>query len=969
MKLIIEKFRASAMLQRTMALLLSFGVGCAVLAAAVFLANNQPWGYIAPPALSGSNFKKNNVYAYTPWFEIGTFRGDLIAFPVGADGAVAILSPDWRASVSLDGQHYLTGRHIATTNGAGVGIPFLFDSLTPLQQTMVGSVALLNFVRGDRSNEGEAGMRIRSGVLGDIVHSGPVYVGRPTAGYLFGDYLDEFANANANRAGRVYVGANDGMLHAFDVTDGHEVFAYVPSMVMPNLKKLAEQNYSHQYFVDGFLTVEDAQFGDDWHSVLVGGLGAGGKGYYGLDVTNPDAASDTDAASKILWEFHVGSTGASNLGYSFSRPSIVRLDNNDNWGAIVGNGYLSANGEASLIVLDLQTGAVIKEIVVNGGADNGLSSPTAVDSNGDGIVDAVYAGDLNGNLWKFDLGPSGPASWGIAYSGWPLFRTTAGQPITTAPEVGQHPTGTGLMVYIGTGQLFSNADGMDKTTQAVYGLWDDGASVSLASLVQQQLSSQTHSSGAQVRVITDNRPDWTTNSGWMVPIEIGSASPLDKGERVLQDLLLRDGRITFMSVNPTIGTGDNWLIQLDATTGGAPSKTIFDVNEDNILNVSDNVDGDGNGTVDDVRRDRVVAQYQFFGLASRPVVGIIGTAKDSALINHLTAIPPNQIFDADDPGLLGGHFDLDTASSLYPFGDGDTDGHVHEWDDKHDLTTINFMDLVDGKGKPLFEINNATKGVDPNSIFMLSVANTELSPGGVLEINGTSMSVSRYREILDRYVQGNNDPDEVFPRFKLNQPTATEAAAGVQQLFSLKLSFDAYAILSGDLIPTETGCVRGNDPGPQGQYRNGALMLQALDASNVGAGFTHDENIGQYVAGSTALHATLGYATKGMFWESTVFWHWKNGCYGDSSWDGAYQSCIIAGSGDCFDVSGDKKDKSKKKKKKKKKDDDDVADIPADGDPPVYGVELNPDHNITNTTIGGSNDTGRLFWKELIPEE
>jgi len=954
--------------------------GGAVLAAALFIANNQPWGYVAPPALSGINFKSGNVIAYTPWFETGTFRGELQALPVDSDGSVVMLTAEWTASTVLDGQHFLTGRRIVTTDGSGSGIPFLFNSLTVEQKVAVGSNPILDYVRGDRSKEGENQMRVRSSVLGDIVHSGPVYVGKSVAGYGFDDYLD-FAKDNVNRAGRVYVGANDGMLHAFDASDGSEVFAYVPSMVIGNLPKLAEQPYDHQYFVDGFLTVGDAQFGSDWHSVLVGGLSAGGIGYYGLDVTDPAAASENQAVDKILWEFHSTSTGADNLGYSYSRPSIVRLNDSGQWGAVVGNGYLSPAGVASLYVIDIETGDVIKELVVAGGADNGLSSPTVIDADDDGVVDAAYAGDLNGNLWKFELGPSGSSTWSVAYGGLPLFQTATGQAITTAPEVGRHPEG-GRMVYIATGRLLSASDGLDKTTQAVYGLWDNdwanGVPISSDALVKQQLKSVFHDVAGATRVATDNRPDWSSKRGWMTPTEITGASTLDQGERVLQDILLRDGRVSFMSINPTVGTGDNWFIQLDALSGGAPDKTIIDINDDNKLDVVDNVDGNGDGNVGDVREDRIVGQYQSFGLVSRPVLGILGPSSDAALINHLSAIPPNLVFDPDDPGLLGGHFDLDTSSNIYDFDTGVTDGHVHEWDDTHNLTSIDYMNLPDGSGNPLFEINSdvygkgqdgsPVDGMDKDAIFILTVANTELSPGGVLEINSTSISVSEYAALLDLYLQGNlNEGWNNGPLFKLNQPTDAEVAAGVKQLKSLKLSFDAFAILSGDLVPSVTGCVRKNNRGQQGEYRNGALMVQALDASDISGGFVEDEALELWVAGSTSIHTELGYADRGLFWESTVFWHWDGPCYSDPAWSPLYESCIVQGGGECLANSDEQKKKGKKKKKKKGDDEEEVP--PSTDDSPEPGVEMDPGQSVTNTTIGGSNETGRLYWKELIPEE
>ena len=972
----VGKLRSSGKRILSRAAILSL-TGGAVLAAALFVANNQPWGYVAPPALSSANIKRGDVVAYTPWFENGSFRGDLLALPVAKSGTVNNLAPIWRAASTLDGQHYMTGRRIVTTDGLGAGIPFQFTELTAAQQLQVDSEIVLNYVRGDRSNESPDDLRVRSSVLGDIIHSGPAYAGKPAAGYNFGGYLS-FANTEADRAARVYVGANDGMLHAFDALDGNEVFAYVPSMVMGNLPKLAAQPYKHQYFVDGFLTVEDAQFGEIWHSVLVGGLGAGGKGYYALDVTSAEAATEAEAAGKILWEFHSSSSGAGNLGYSYSRPSIVRL-NNGQWAAVVANGYMSTTGAASLYLLDVQTGAVIREIIVPDLDGNGLSSPTVIDVNTDGFVDVAYAGDLNGNLWKFDLGGPNPVVWSVAYGGQPLFRTalTDGvrQAITTAPEVGHHPE-DGVMVYIGTGRLLSTADGIDKTTQAVYGIWDNDwavASVPISSalLLQQQLISRFHDSGAATRVATANTPDWSANRGWMTPTEIVGAMSLDQGERVIQDLLLRDGRVSFVSVNPTIPTGENWFMQLDALSGGAPKKTIVDVNRDFVLDVEDNVDGNGDGTIADVPEDRVIGENQGFGLASRPMIGALNVGSDSALINHLVAVSPAVIEYPDDPGLLGGHFDLDTSHLVYPFNGGVTDGHVHQWDDKHDRTTIDYFSLPDGDGNPLFEIADTPNGVPSSTDFILTISNDDLSPGGVLEINSSSISVGDYRALLIRYLSGTLGPDEVFPRFKLEKPTATEELAGVRQLDSLKLSFDAFAILSGDLMPTETGCVKKNNPGALGEYRNGALMIQALDASDVSGGFEFDAATQRYVAGSSAVHSPLGYATDGLLWESTVFWHWDGPCYGTEDWAPLYESCVVQGLGGCTKASKEEKDKAKKKKKKKKDDDDDtgapVVELPDLPDLP--GVEVDPDHNVTNTTIGGSTDTGRLFWKEVIPEE
>ncbi len=980
----IDISKTSRTMYRAKAAVLSLLIAGLVYAATTWIANDQPWGYIAPPALSSANLQNLDVYAYTPWFEEKSFKGELLAYPVGNDGSVSVLAPKWRASIEMAGQHYLTGRNIATTDGNGTATPFIFDDLTPDQQFDVESADVVNYVRGDTSKDG-AGFRKREGILGTIIHSTPVYLDKPIAGYKFDDYL-EYAEDNRDRAGRVFVGANDGMLHAFNAESGKEVFAYVPSMVIPNLVQLTKDPYDHHYFVDGFLTIEDVQIANSWHSVLVGGLGAGGKGYFALDVTDPDAASDTDVAGKILWEFHTGSVGGGNIGFSYSRPSIMRVKSGTDsvWAAMFGNGYLSAGGKASLFVVNIETGELIRELVVNGGDGNGLSSPTAVDANKDGYVDRVYAGDLNGNLWKFNLKHSNPDNWSVSIGGSPMFSGLSTQPITTAPEVGRHSNGgNSVMVYVGTGRLFGADDGSDKSVQAVYGLWDYEVwirgTIGLNELREQTIRSAIHPSGEATRTVTDNPMDWETHRGWFTNLVVEGANSLDNGERILQDLFLRDGRLHLISVNPTVGTGDNWYIQLDANTGGAPGKTVVDANGDQVLDLTDNVDGDGVNGIQDVPEDRVVGQYQDFGLASRPIVGAMNRTTDAALINHLTAISPlnprNPPVDPNDPGgLAGGHFDLDTSSKIYPFNAGVTDGHVHEWDDKNDLTVVNYLDLAGGGGLPLHEINMPGLGVDDDAVFLITVANSDLSPGGRLEINSTSIAVTDYESTQLRYLTGKLKDWEAFPAYKLGVPTPTESAAGVQQLTSLKMSFDTFALINGGLIPTNTGCVKANKPGKRGEYRNGALMVQALDASDLGDGFFHDKDNSQFTTGSAGVHDFLGYATKGLFWESSLFWHWDPvECYGDEGWQQAYNDCFL-GNLQCVAASADQKGKAKKTKKKtKKKKDEPVIDPPEEevGETADTGTVPSSDsgHNVSNTTVGGSNDMGRLFWKELIPEE
>ena len=315
------------------------------------------------------------------------------------------------------------------------GVPFTWDtSSTPTllnvsQQTYLNALdgtndsrgmLRLNWLRGDDTHEQKYSsgiFRNRTNVLGDIIDSDPIYVANLDYGYSHlpsteGTSYTAFRASSSyiNRRPMLYVGANDGMLHGFDgnttATALQEIFAYVPNALFPDLSKLTSPTYSHQYYVDGLSGVGDVYFDSVWHTLLAGTTGAGGRAVFALDVTYPDDFADsTKAPSKVLWEF----TNATNpdLGYTLPQPSVVRIQDG-HWVVLVANGYNSDNGHAVLFVLDAKSGAVLKKIDATGGTStlnpkNGLSSPLAVDTNNDFSVDTVYAGDLYGNLWKFDL--------------------------------------------------------------------------------------------------------------------------------------------------------------------------------------------------------------------------------------------------------------------------------------------------------------------------------------------------------------------------------------------------------------------------------------------------------------------------------------------------------------------------------------------------------------------------------------
>ena len=878
-----------------------------VIAAPIFTPNSQPFGYIAAPALSGTDVQTGTTVAFAPWFENGSFQGDVYAYPVSSSGVIDVLSPNWNARAQIANQNFDTGRNIVTYSSSG--IPFRWGSLTDGQKTALdpatalgaASSPVLDFIRGDQSNEIANGgtYHNRAAVLGDIIHSPPVYVGPPSFPYTFNDYLT-FANGTAKtRDNRLYVGANDGMLHALDAATGQEMFGYIPSMVIANLPLLKLSPYAHQYYVDGIITMGDVYYDSAWHTVLVGGLGAGGKGFYALDVTAPTglSASENTVASKLLWEYDDASdNGGDLLGYSYGRPSIVRLNSggtDKKWAVILANGYMSSDGGASLHIRNIKDGTIIKNFPVgtpNAGSPNGLSSPTVIDMDGNGTADRVYAGDIDGNLWKFDISSETESNWTASLFFSAKDAGGAALSIIAAPEVALHPS-SGLFVYVATGRLFTIADATSTQIQTVFGLIDTGTALTGSiTLLSQTLISMTHASGA-VKVISNN--SITSESGWRVDFP--------EGEMVIQDMVVRDSRLQFVAVNATITTGENWLYELDNLTGGSPGSTVMDINGDKTLNSLDNVDGNDNGSLLDPE-DVVVGQQQSFGLASKPVIVAKGPHSDVAIINHLQAINPATIpppvVSGADLGLLGGHFDLDTtkAGKTFAYSAGQTSRHTHQWDDKTNRSTVDYFNIV----KCTDPLDQDTCASDPThkeiqdeissdtQQFYLLVSNAELSTGAVLELNGVNIDAVTYQGSVEAAIAGTG----TLPLYSMG------GGSGTTQLTDLKVSFASNAILTGGLVPTATGCVKGNDPGKFNEYRNGAFTIQAVDAASFPAQVNElvGPDDGDIRGGKgTGLVKHIADGNSALLWESTLFWHWTGGCYGTAVWDEKYLDCVTNG--------------------------------------------------------------------------
>lgn len=533
-------------------------------------------------------------------FTTGRWSGDLTAFPVSAAGVGAI--PTWVASTQVP---VWTSRNIRTWNGsAGVAFP------TAAQQTALGGSDGSDYLRGDQNKEVLQGGTLRDrsapaghAPLGDIDHSSPFFVAGDTT-------------VSPNIPPMVYVGGNDGMLHAFNASTGVEVFAYVPGgLNFANLKAQQDPAYQHAYEVDGELVVS-TQAQTPGKNILVGTLGRGGKTVYALDVSDPNNFGNTS----VKWEF-----SDPDLGNVLGKPIVAQL-NSGVTGVILGNGYNSATGRSMLFVLDINTGALIKKIDTMTGntttSSNGLASPKGWDNDRSGTVDQVYAGDLLGNVWKFDLSGS-VGSWGSALmsSGTPQPLYTAkdalgnAQPITGGLSIGLEPSTFKRWIFFGTGRYLTTGDPGDKSVQSWYGLIDANANITSVTtrnslvLKQRKIVVTTTVNGKTVRAFEQpTAGDMAGLKGWYVDLQNESTSPATaEGERIITDSTLIGSVLIASSIIPSnescLVGGRGFINAIDPFTGGAVTSPFFDINGDGSFNSGDKVtDASGNslsiGSVD-----------------------------------------------------------------------------------------------------------------------------------------------------------------------------------------------------------------------------------------------------------------------------------------------------------------------------------------------------------------------------------
>ncbi|GAA0558680.1 PilC/PilY family type IV pilus protein [Rheinheimera aquimaris] len=480
-------------------------------------------------------------------------------------------------------------------------IPFAWAQLNGSEQTVLGSADVVDYLRGNRSKEkttaNPAGIfRERVSLLGDIAHSSPLYVAAPQNrnyqryNWTGASSYVKFLSDHKNRAPVIYIGANDGMLHGFNAdagsaTKGQETFAYVPRKFVSSGSKLAtfaSLDYEHKFFVDGSPTVNDVYINGAWRSVLITTLGRGGNSIIALDVTNP-------ADVKLLWDLTVPE-----IGLVTSKPVITRL-NGDRWAAVLPYGYNNSTGKNGLLVIDIEKAAsepVVK--IETPASSNGLGQIEGWDANGNGNTDWFFAGDLNGNIWKFDLSGASTSSWKVDYGNTPLFiakdKSGKAQPITGGLTLSSHPETAQLWVFFGTGKFLESGDSINSDTQSWYGITDGSLIGSRSQLVDRTMTNVSYTNpdtgevreGRSVPIAGVN--DLNGKRGWVMDL-------VDDRERITSKPRLVGSNLVMNTIIPDVDLcnplGDGWIMAIDPFSGGRLKYHFFDLSRDDKFEDSD----------------------------------------------------------------------------------------------------------------------------------------------------------------------------------------------------------------------------------------------------------------------------------------------------------------------------------------------------------------------------------------------
>ena len=520
-------------------------------------------------------------------YTTGTWTGDVIAYPL--DGATAAISTtvDWSAQARLDGMDIADRKVYFNLQGTLTEFSYSnmdssqkahFDNLCskPVVASQCASLSetslayanngtnLVDYLRGVRTHESATTIsgtsvaalyRRREHLLGDIINGAPVYVGKPPFSYADTGYNN--FKTSTTRGATIYVGANDGMLHAIDAETGDERWAFIPTAVMPNLYKLADSQYStrHQYFVDGAPVIGDIQVDGNWKTIIVGGLNKGGKSYYALDITDPESP-------QLLWEFT-----HDNLGLSYGNPVITK-NKDGTWVVAFSSGYNNETGDGlgRLFVVNANTGVatITNGIPTTAGSKatpSGLAKINAwVDDEADNTAKRFYGGDNEGNVWRFD--PDTPTEAHLL--GTAMVNGTTPQPITTKPVLLQ--ADGKAVVIVGTGRYLGENDITDSTQQSIYAIKDPLDDASWGDIRENDKFVQhTLTVSGTTASISATTVNWSTNAGWWVDLP-------NANERISTSMSAQFTTLVIPTAIPSgnacTSGGSSWLYYLNALTGG-----------------------------------------------------------------------------------------------------------------------------------------------------------------------------------------------------------------------------------------------------------------------------------------------------------------------------------------------------------------------------------------------------------------
>ncbi|TFH77348.1 MULTISPECIES: pilus assembly protein [Pseudomonas] len=553
----------------------------------------------ATTLVSGSSYFQTS-YDPRDW------RGTIKSFGFTSSGTVNTSAVLWTTDTAIvPGATAPTYQSWNTLSNAAVTLAygnFSAAQQTTLGQSLPSGISGSDLVEWSKGTN-KTGLKVRSVLLGDIINS-PLVLAAPTdktASDLSGDttYTSYLTTKAANMNANLVVNGNDGFVSVINPANGTRRYAYMPSSVLPSLRLIADPNYingvSHKFLVDGQVGVYDAQFGTAWKTLAIGGTGAGGKTFYALQLFDASAGNILNA----LWEVSAPATANTantfnDLGYAYARPEVARLADG-RWAAFIANGYGSNSGVAALYVLDVRDGSLIKKIVIDSTeTTNGLSS-VKLKVNSQNVVQAAYGGDLKGRLWKFDLSATTTDSWGVAFSGKPLFTTAGGttQPITAQPLLADNSLG-GKQIFVGTGKFNETADKTNKDLQAFYSVWDaDGGSgqLTVSSLQAQAITGVFSGSSGQFITTTQNDTTYPAEKGWYLPLVYNNVLT---GERVINQASLVLGRIVFTTASvdttdPCSSFGTGKLVELDAFSGKMLNYAVLDTNADGVVDTNDTI--------------------------------------------------------------------------------------------------------------------------------------------------------------------------------------------------------------------------------------------------------------------------------------------------------------------------------------------------------------------------------------------